>query len=88
MSFTFGLSSGWATINFIELQKENTTFPTGTFTLEEATFVATSMSIGGVVGNFLILPIAHRFGYTRALCLMGIPFIVSTMAILFLNLAK
>lgn len=87
MSLTFGMSSGWATINFIELQKENTTFPTGKFTLEEATFVATSMSIGGLLGNFLILPIAHRFGFARALCLMGIPFIVSKM-LLFSSFAK
>lgn len=76
MAFSFGNSSGWGTINFVELQQENTTFPIGPFTLEEATFVATAMNIGGFLGNFGILPITPILGQSRALCLMAVPLIV------------
>lgn len=77
LSFSLGNASGWATINFIELQKEDTTFPPGHFTLDEATFVTTALIIGGLLGNYAILPISKHFGYARALCLMGVPSIVS-----------
>lgn len=51
--------------------------PTGPFTLEEATFVAVLTSVGGIVGNFAVLPLAQRLGYARSICLMGVPMIVS-----------
>lgn len=76
LTLSFGASSGWATINFIDLQQENTTFPTGPLSLEEATFVTSIVSIGGFVGNFAILPVSNKVGVKRAIHFMGIPLIV------------
>lgn len=67
---------GWGTINFVELQQKNTTYPTGPFSMEEATFVATAMCIGGFLGNFGVLPVSQRFGQKGGLFLIGIPLIV------------
>lgn len=70
---------GWATINFIDLQQENTTFPTGQLTLEEATLVTSLTNIGGFLGNFAILPLGEKYGLKRAIHLMGIPLAVSSI---------
>lgn len=72
---------GWATINFIDLQQENTTFPTGPLTLEEATLVTSLTNIGGFIGNFAILPLSDKFGMKRAIHLAGIPLVVSSIEI-------
>lgn len=77
MTLSFGCLSGWATINFVDLQSENTTSTAGILTLEEATLVVSILSLGGFVGNFAILPMSERFGIKRTIQLLGIPLIVS-----------
>lgn len=77
LTLSFGASAGWATINFVSLQQEDTTFPTGPLTLEEATLVLSLANIGGFLGNFAVLQLSERVGFKRAIHLMGIPLVVS-----------
>lgn len=71
--------SGWATINFNELQSENSTFMTGPLSLEEASLVVSILNVGGFVGNFAILPVTHSIGAKRTVHALGIPLIVSQL---------
>lgn len=83
LTMSFGASSGWGTINFNNLQQQNTTFPTGPLTLDEAALVTSFGNIGGFIGTFGILPISRHFGFKRAIYLMGIPLVVSWTKITF-----
>ena len=76
LAFAFGHVSGWATINFVDLQSENGIFPSRPLTLEEASLVVSIVNIGGFLGNFTALPIIHRFGIKRTIHICGVPIIV------------
>lgn len=75
--YSLGNLSGWVIINFIELQSEKSTFPSGPLKLEEVSLVASISSIGGFLGNFVALPIIHRFGIKGSIHLCSVPIIVS-----------
>ncbi|XP_031623912.1 facilitated trehalose transporter Tret1-like [Contarinia nasturtii] len=83
LTLSYGLTSGWATINFNELQSENTTFPTGALTLEEGGLVVSLLSVGGFIGNFAILPISQMIGIKKTIHLFGVPLILSAVLIIF-----
>ena len=70
------MSCGWSTINFNELQSENSTFPTGPLNLEEASLVVSLINVGGFFGNWLTLPMNNIFGIKRTIHLFGVPLIV------------
>lgn len=72
MVFSTGSSTGWSSINFNYLQSENSTFPTGPLTLNEASLVVSLVNIGGVVGNFAILPFMQIIGVKRTIHLLGL----------------
>lgn len=74
---SFGSSGGWGTINFVELQSENTTFPGGKLTLEEATLVVSIMSIGAFFGNFAIIYISRKIGLKNSIHALCLPQLVS-----------
>lgn len=76
LTFSFGTATGWATINFNEFQNENSTFPTGPLNLEEASLVVSLINLGGLFGNFIVLPMSHMFGIKRTIHLFGVPLIV------------
>lgn len=71
------MQSGWATINFIDLQNVNTTFPAGALSLNEATLVVSLPSVGGLIGNFAMQPISEKCGTIRSIHSLSIPLIVS-----------
>ncbi|XP_055296383.1 facilitated trehalose transporter Tret1-like [Sitodiplosis mosellana] len=83
LTLSFGLISGWATINYNELQSENSTFATGPLNLEEASLVISILNVGGFLGNFAIVPISQLIGVKRTLHLLGPLLIVSTLLILY-----
>lgn len=78
LTFSFGNSNGWGTINFNELQSKNSTFPTGPLTLDEASLVVSLINVGGLIGNFaiLVLPTSETIGIKRTIHLYGVPLIV------------
>lgn len=68
---SFGIVSGWATINYNELQNGNSTFATGPLKLEEASLVVSILNLGGFIGNFAIVPISQFIGIKRTLHFLG-----------------
>lgn len=76
MVFSFGFTSGWATINSAELKSDNSTFPTGKLSLAEGSLMMSFSYAGSLAGNFLILPISQFFGIKRTIHLFGLPLIV------------
>lgn len=71
LTFSFGLSNFWATINLLELTSENSTFPTGPLTQQEFSLIISIGNIGSLLGNFLILPISQTIGVKYSIHLLG-----------------
>lgn len=76
LSFSFGLSNGWPTINFAELQSENSTFPMGPLTLDQLALFMSIHNVGCFLGNFAIAPISNVIGIKLAIHSYGSLFIV------------
>lgn len=76
MTLSFGLSTGWATINLLELENENSTFSTGPLTKQQTSMVISLINVGGFAGNWLVLPLCSFVGVKRAIHLLGIPIVV------------
>lgn len=71
-----GLASGWGTINLVELKKENSTFPSGQLSEEQASLVVSLFNVGGFIGNFAAVPITQTIGVKGTIHFLGIPLIV------------
>lgn len=77
LTFSFGLSTGWATINLPELESENTIFgSTNQLTKEEASLLVSCHNLGSIFGNFLTIPVFQKLGAKRTIHLFGTPLIV------------
>lgn len=76
MTLSYGLSTGWGTINNVELQNANTTYGTGPLTESQASLIVALPNFGGFIGNFAIVPISMYFGVKKTIHLLGIPLIV------------
>lgn len=68
--------NGWAAVNFVNLQKDDTTFPSGPLTLSQATFMMSIAFIPSIIGNLVFPDIVKRFGCKRTIYAMGFPQIV------------
>lgn len=77
MALSYGMSNFWATINLLELESENTTYPTGPLDEQESALVISIVNVGGLLGNFMVLPISQRIGIKRTIHLLCVPIIVS-----------
>lgn len=77
LTASFGANNGWATVNFVDLQKDDTKFPSGPLTLSQATFMMSIAFIPSIIGNVVFPHIAKKFGCKRTLYAMGFPQIVS-----------
>lgn len=73
---SYGASVGWTSINFVDLQKEDTTFPSGPLTLTEATRVVSIFFASAVVGNLVLSHSVERFGSKKTIFALGLPQIV------------
>lgn len=63
-------------INFNELQNKNSTYSAAPLSLQEASLVTSVVSVGGLIGNFAIVPISQTIGIKRSIHLLGVPLIV------------
>lgn len=79
LTISFGSTIGWATINFVELQSKNSTFPMGPFTLDQLALVMSIHNVGCFLGNFAIAPLSNVIGIKLAIHSFGSLFIVSEM---------
>lgn len=71
-----GAYAAWATVNFVNLQKEDTTFPSGPLTLTEATRVVSVFFASAIVGNLLVPHLVKWFGSKRTMFALGFPQLV------------
>lgn len=76
MTLSFGMSNGWTTINLLELENENSTFATGPLTKQQTSWVIGLMNVGGIAGNWLVLPLSGFLGLKRTIHVLGIPIVV------------
>lgn len=76
LTFSFGISSGWTTINLLELQNEKSTFSTGPLNQRETSFVVSIVCVGAFFGNYIVLPTGRVIGIKRTIHLLSIPLIV------------
>lgn len=77
LTASYGSSNGWASANFLALQKSDTIFPSGPLSLKEATLVMSIYFAGGFVGNMFYPYILQRYGSKRTMLAIGFPQIVS-----------
>lgn len=71
MTLSCGQCSGWATINYNDLQDKNSTFPTGPLTEDQLAFMISIVNGGGFIGNFGILPLIQILGVKRTIHCLG-----------------
>lgn len=51
MTASLGVMDGWMSINFVDLQKEDSTYSAGPLTVEQLGFMWLIASIGGLIGK-------------------------------------
>lgn len=69
--------NGWATVNFVDLQKIDTKLPSGPLSLNQATLMM-SIAIASSMVGILVFPfIVKKFGSKRTMFAVGFPQIVS-----------
>lgn len=68
--------NGWAAVNFVDLQKEDTKFPSGPLALSEATLMMSIPLVSMMIGNLVFPMIVKKFGSKRTMLAVGFPHMV------------
>lgn len=76
---------GWPTINYVELQSKNTTYPMGSLNVDQLALIMSIHNVGCCLGNFAIAPISNSMGIKFAIHLYGSLFIVREMFAILVN---
>lgn len=71
MAYSFGFSNFWTAANLLELKSVNSTFPTGPLSQQESAIVVAILNLGGLLGNFIILPLSEIIGIKQTLHSLG-----------------
>lgn len=74
---SLGATNGWASVNFVDLQKDDTSFPSGPLSLEQATLVVSICYAGAIIGNSVFPFVVKKYGSKRTLLAAVFPQIVS-----------
>lgn len=77
LTTSYGATTGWAAVNFVDLQKFDTSFPSGPLSLTQATRVVSVFFASAVVGNLVFPYIVKKIGSKRTMFALGFPQIVS-----------
>lgn len=77
LTMAFGFMEGWVSPSIILLTSNETPFPSGPITMEEASWVACLMPLGCLFGNICFGYITNKFGRKLPLILITVPIIVS-----------
>lgn len=78
MSYSYGFSNFWTASNLLELKSENSTFPMEQLSQDESATVVAIVNLGGLMGNFIIIPLSQIIGIKRVLHSLGLVMIVSS----------
>ena len=79
MVYSFGFSNFWTAINMLELKSANSTFPAGQITEHESSTVVAILNLGGLLGNFIVMPLSQIIGIKQTLHTLGLVMIVSIL---------
>lgn len=74
--FAYTILLGWAATNSVHLQDENSTFATGSLSLQEVSLIISIVFVGCLIGNFVVIPSVQLIGPKRTIHLSSIPLIV------------
>ncbi|XP_055302942.1 facilitated trehalose transporter Tret1-like [Sitodiplosis mosellana] len=83
LSVGYGVTCGWASPNIILLTTNETPLPSGKITMDEASWIASLLCVGGLIGNIFFGYITNRFGRKLPLIFISIPTVISWLLILF-----
>lgn len=72
----YGITCGWPSPSIILLKSDETPLPSGPITLDEGSWIAALLCIGGLIGNILFGFITNRWGRKWPLVMISIPVIV------------
>lgn len=75
--FSFNFTISWASPSIILLTSDETPLPSGKITMDEASWIASLLCIGGLIGNIFFGYITNRFGRKLPLIVIAIPTVVS-----------
>lgn len=73
LSLGYGVVCGWSSPNIILLTSDETPLPSGKITMEEASWIASFICVGGVTGNIFFGFITNMFGRKWPLIIIAIP---------------
>ncbi|XP_055308413.1 facilitated trehalose transporter Tret1-like [Sitodiplosis mosellana] len=79
----YGVTCGWASPSIILLMSDETPLPSGKITMDEASYVASLICIGGLIGNIVFGFITNKFGRKIPLLFLTLPAIISWTLIWF-----
>lgn len=83
MTIGYGFNCGWGSPNLYLLMSDDSPLPSGKITIEQASWIAASICIGGVIGNLISGLITEKFGRKIPLLLGAIPLTVAWLLILY-----
>lgn len=77
LTMSFGATIGWAVVNFVDLQQDDTKFPSGPLSLLQATRVMSLFFASAVIGNLMFPYIVKKIGCKTTMFILGFPQMVS-----------
>lgn len=79
LTLSYGISCGWPSPNIFLLRSEASPLASGKITIEEASWIASLLCVGGVFGNFFFTYVTSKFGRKKPLLAIASPAIVSLL---------
>lgn len=76
LTIGYGVSIGWSSPNVVLLTSSDSPLPSGQISMEEASWIASLLCIGGLAGNIFFGFITNAFGRKIPLILISIPAMV------------
>lgn len=77
LSVCHGIAAGWASPNLLLLLSDKTPLPTGKISMDDASWIAALMCVGGFFGNIFFGFITNHFGRKGPLLVLTMPAIVN-----------
>lgn len=75
--FGYGITCGWTSSSLMILTSDESPLPTGKVNLEEASWIASLVNLGGSIGTLFFGVITNKFGRKKPLIVITVPTIVS-----------
>lgn len=77
LTLSYGISCGWPSPNNFLLLSENSPLASGKISIDEASSIASLLSVGAGFGNFFFTYVTSKFGRKNPLLAMAFPAVVS-----------